>query len=424
MGAGVVTVGRRVYAAGLYWENSPVGRVVQAAREAANQPGQQAEFYAVRAGNKDGRIPQFGLGQAGAGHLANMAAFAGCIANQQGGSWAGAFRLREGVVLTVVRDDLIVPDGDQLYVNETEARERLLQEIGFGGLQRCYAPDAWSIPGADSMPISLLLNERRDVRLRAVSIPKKKLIIGAAIAGVLVIGLGIGWYVQEKKAEEAAAEAARLQALQRAQAQANKMVPGMLQNVNPDYPPPERKWEKAPAPLAMVEACRTGLMQVPAALAGWRLTSLKCDGKTIGLVWSREKGVAAPPLNAAVNPDGNGATVTLPLGSLPNRAAENLLDPNDVTRRYLGQNWPAQLQRVADDPLPPAPADYKGNWNPPPVPWVKRSFTVTVPELPGELPAYFGDLPGVVITNLLFTPGSSATGGSWAIQGVIYENRV
>ncbi len=119
MGAGVVTVGRRQYAVGLYWENSPSGRVAQAAREAARHPGQQADFYALRAGTKDGRVPQFGLGQASAGHKAGMAVFAACLANQQPGSWAGAFRLRDGVVVVIVRDDLIVPDGDQYFVNES-----------------------------------------------------------------------------------------------------------------------------------------------------------------------------------------------------------------------------------------------------------------------------------------------------------------
>ena len=62
MAAGVVAIGRHRYAVGLYWENSPGGgRVAQIAKEAAKQPGQQADFFTVRPGNKDGRVPQFGL---------------------------------------------------------------------------------------------------------------------------------------------------------------------------------------------------------------------------------------------------------------------------------------------------------------------------------------------------------------------------
>src|SRR5580693_1264719 len=193
MGAGVATVGRRPYAVGLYWENSPSGRVSQAAKEAARQPGQQADFYAVRAGNKAGRTPQFGLSPVGVGHKMGMPVFAACLANQQPGSWAGAFRLREGTVVTVVRDDLIVPDGDQFFTDESEARDRLLQEIGFGGLQRIYAPEAWAVPGADTMPISLLLNDHTDVALRPIKLPKKYIVLGVVLAALLLLFLGVAW---------------------------------------------------------------------------------------------------------------------------------------------------------------------------------------------------------------------------------------
>ena len=187
MGAGVATVGRRPYAVGLYWENSPSGRMAQAAKEAARQPGQQAEFFAVRAGNKQGRIPQFGLSPTEVGHKTGMPVFAACLANQQPGSWAGAFRLREGTVVTIVRDDLIVPDGDQFFTDESEARDRLLQEIGFGGLQRIYAPEAWAIPSADTMPISLLLNEHTEIRLRPIRLPKKYISLSASFFVVLLM---------------------------------------------------------------------------------------------------------------------------------------------------------------------------------------------------------------------------------------------
>ena len=126
----------------------------------------------MRAAGKEGRVPQFGLGQAAAGHKSGMASFAACLAGQQVGSWVGAFRTKEGIAVTIIRDDLILPDGDLLFEGETEARDRILQEMSFGGLQKVYAPEAWAIPGADTMPLSLLMNERHDVVLRPTSIPK------------------------------------------------------------------------------------------------------------------------------------------------------------------------------------------------------------------------------------------------------------
>jgi hypothetical protein len=421
MSSGVVNVGRRPYAVGLYWENSPSGRVAQAAKEAASAPGQKAEFYAVRGSDKTGRVPQFGLGQEGVGHKAGMPVFAACLANQQGGSWVGAFRLREGVVITVVRDDLIVPDGDQLYLDEGEARDRLLQEIGFGGLQRIFAPEAWAIPGSDSMPLSLLLDERRDVRLQTVKIPKNVLIAGGVIVGLILIGIAIFLYLhaqEEKSARE------RDDALRRAQQAAQRLVPSQLQSNQVEYPPPERKWEKLPLPLDIVSNCEKGLAQVPVEALGWRLSTLKCDGNSVSLGWTRGNGFARPPMNSSVNDSGSMASLTISLPHMDPRGHQDLTDPNIITRRYLGENWPGTIARTADDPLPPAPPNFKGNWSPPPAPWVKRSFTVAVPVLPGSTLLFFGDLPGAVITSMTYVFGGTASGGSWTIEGTIYENRV
>ncbi|MDP9127434.1 MAG: type 4b pilus protein PilO2 [Pseudomonadota bacterium] len=418
MGAGVVTVGRRPYAVGLYWENSPSGRVAQTAKEAASQPGQQADFYAIRGGGKTARVPQFGLGQASAGHKTGMPVFAACLANQQGGSWVGAFRLREGTVITVVRDDLIVPDGDQFYVNEGDARDRLLQEVGFGGLQRIFAPEAWAIPGGDSMPLSLLLDERRDIKLQSVRIPKRTLVIGGVL-GVLLLGaLGGGWYLQ---AQEEAEERARADALAKAQLAAQKLLPSQFQT-QVDYPPPERKWEKHPLPMEVIEACRASLQNVSAGLQGWKLSQLRCDGTNVTLTWSRQSGYAPMPAKAAVNENGSTASMSVPLPALSPRGHQDLVDPKVVTARYLAQNWPGMINRIPDDPPPPPPPDFKGTWAPPPPPWVKRSFTLTVQELPASLSLFFGDLQGTVINSLSYTPASTV-GGTWTVEGVIYENR-
>lgn len=424
MGSGVVTVGQRQYAVGLYWENSPSSRVVAAAKEAALQPGQMADFFAVRrAAEKDGRVPQFGLSQTSAGHKAGLPVFAACLANQQGGSWVGGFRLREGTVVTVVRDDLIVPDGDQLYLDENEARERLLQEISFGGLQRIYAPESWAIPGADNMPLSLLLDERRDVRLQPVATPKIVWMAGGGLLVILLIGLGVGLYLQNEEAKQAALEAANLSAIQKAHQAANALVYGAQGN-QPQYPPPERYWEEKPLMLDVVEACRKGLAEVKIGIAGWRMVDLKCDGNSLSINWNRDKGNSAPPKEWSISDQGTTASSSVSLSKLTPRGHEDLANPSDITRRYLAQNWTGTIAKAPDDPLPPPPPDFKGTWNPPPPPWVKRSFTLTVPELPSVLPSYFQDLPGVIVSSMAFRPGSNSSGGSWSVEGVIYANRI
>ena len=416
MTSGVVTVGRHRYAVGLYWENSPGGgRVAQIAKEAASQPGQQADFFVVRPGNKNGRIPQFGLCSNEAGQKAGMPVLAGCLAGQIPGSWAGAFRLKEGIVLTIVRDDLIVPDGDLFFSDETEARDRLLQEIGFGGLQSIYAPEAWSIPGADTIPLTLLINDQTDIKLQRVSIPQKtKLIVGGGIAAFVLLLL-IGWVVEQKISEERDLREAQEQALLRAQRAA---LPNFMQNQEPPPPKYERVWEQAPPAMVIINACKDVLTKVPAAWSGWKLSNLRCTPGSASLSWSRERGPSTPPPQSNVNDSGSVASQAFPLTGLTPRGPQDLENPSYITERYLAQDWQGTLMRMQDDPPPPPPPDYHGPWNPPPPPWVKRSFTLTVPELPAGLPITIGDLPGVVVNSMTYAGGSG-----WTVEGVIYENR-
>jgi len=419
MAGGVVTVGKRQYACGLYWENSPSGRVSQAAKEAARQPSVLAKFYAARAGNKTGRVPQFGLSNDEA-HKAGMPVLSACLANQQPGSWAGAFRFREGIAIVVVRDDLIVPDGDLFFTDETEARDRLLQEMALGGIQKVYAPETWGISGADSMPVSLLLNDSTEIRLRPVAMSQKTVAVLGGMGVLLLLLLGAGWYIQEKEAEREAAELRAKEAIERARMEAAGYIPGLVQG-EPKYPPPVRKWEDKPTAFDVIQSCLDALTMAPAVVAGWRLERVTCDGASLNQLWVRTSGFSAPPPGSVVNETGYTASVNVTLPELGKRGHEDLKDPEEITKRFLAQNWPGSINRMQDDPPPPPPPEYKGPWNPPPPPWVKRSFTLSVPQLPWTLPTFFAGLPGVVINSLSLQ--FSGTMGTWTVEGVIYENR-
>ena len=427
MSSGVVTVGRRPYAVGLYWENSPSGRVVQAAKEAARQPGHQADFYAIRAGNNNGRVPQFGLGMSSMGHENGMAVLAGCLANQHGGSWAGAFRLNEGSVIIIVRDDLIVPDGDQFFDNESIARDRLLQEMSFGGLQRIYAPEAWAIPGADSMPLSLLLHDRRDIRLSRMEVPKK-LIMGMLLGAVGLAALVAGGVYYQQVMEEEDRKRAEADALAAMRAKEHKIVPDMLQAAPPPaYPPAERKWEAKPKAIDVINSCHTAITHILAAYNGWQLSQLKCDGIVLTMAYTRLNKMSRPlefpsPARVVINDRVSNAIVTIPLDPLQPRGQEELPSLGEIVSRYLALNWHGIIAGLPDDPPPPPPAGYRGPWAPPLPPWLKRSFTVTVPDLPGAFLPMFNDMGGVVIDSLSYNPGG--LGGEWVIGGIVYANRM
>jgi hypothetical protein len=415
MGAGVATVGRRKYAVGLYWQPSPSGRVAQSAKEAAKQPGQYADLFSVRPGVKGGRIAQFGLGQSQAGHKMGMASLATTMANRQPGSWAGAFKVNEGIVVIVVRDDLIAPDGDQIFLDDAAARDRLIQEFTLGGLQRIYAPEAWAISGAETIALPFIVQNRGEGMLQPVTIPRQ-VIIGAAsllLAGLLVVA-GM-WYYQGVKEEEERVRQEQIRA-QAAAIGARNAANGVGKIV---YPPPIRYWEQEPPIFDVVAGCRTALNKIPQAMLGWNVSSLSCNKSAASLAWSREAGYTKMLDDATIDASGTTATRSVPQEpELKNRAKEDLLDPNEVTKLFLVQNWNGTISRLPDDPPPPCPPNVpKEDWHPPPPPWIKRGFNVVLTDLPGELPQYFTGIPGVIVNNIV------SQSGTWRVEGVIYENR-
>lgn len=420
MTVGVVTIGRRQYASGLYWENSPSSRISQAAKEAARQPDNGSDFYAARVGDKKGRVPQFGLAEETEGFKGGLPSLAGCLANQQPGSWIGAFTFHEGTAVVIVRDDLIVPEGDLFFEDESEARDHLYQEMGVGGFQKIYAPEAWGIPGADTMPLSLLLNDSTDVKLSTVvmsSQAKAGILIGL---GFLAIVLAVGWLIQSQRAEKEALRIQNMEAMKRMQAAAAKIIP-IQQKV--EYPPPVRHWENEPKPLLLVEACKKALEGVKVGLAGWRVVTISCSPTALSVRWARTNGIAEVPKDASVHDSGKQAGKSVAFQGLEPRGAEELGGKEEVTRRYLTQNWPGTIRREPDDPPPKPPRNHRGEWNPPQTPWVKRSFTFKVPMLPWIIPEFFSDLPGVTIKSMTMAGDGSRPNSTWIVKGVIYENR-
>ncbi len=415
MASGVVKVGRRTYAVGLYWQPSPSGRVAQAAREAALQPGQQADFYCVRGVSKSVSVPQYGLAQSSLGHKVGMPTLAASLANVQPGSWAGAFRLREGTWVTVVRDDLVAPDGDLLFDSDEAARERLLQEISLGGVQRIYAPDGWSIPGSDPTPLPLLLQDRTDCRLQPVHLPLKLLVYAAAAVGAIVLLVFIALQYQ---AEQDRVERERL-AAQRAQQKG--VIGGMVEEWK--WPPAEevyaKVWEKKPVASEAFEACRQNFETAAASQYGWKKGISTCQGGGLSVIWRRDSGkLAAIPDKALLNVQGVNATQLFRSGTLQPRGAEALLEEKEVTHLVLTKAWPVSLSRLPDDkPVVQPPSRVKNPPPPPPPPWRKRGVRYSGKVPPWDYIGLFKDMPGLIIRKIIWD------GISWSMDATIYEKR-
>jgi hypothetical protein len=408
---GTITLGRRKYAVGLYWQPSPSGRVSQAAREAARQPGQMADFFAVRPGNQAGRVPQFGLGQKEFGHSAGLPTGAASLAEEQPGSWGAVFKTPEGWWLVISRDDLIAPDGDILYSEEAQARSRLQDEINLGGLQRIYAPDHWGISGSDAMPLSLLMQGRADAKLQNVHLPVRTYMVTVGVVlSLCVIGYLIFLW-QQSQEQEANALLQKMTAEQQALAELQR---GAQLAPPPPPPPPKREWEDSPLTEIWLDACRNAFGEAPATALGWDRNTVSCQGSALTVTWKRTKGPAVVPANSMVSKDSQSAVSIFPFIELPRRGNETPAMAGELAKRILNNDWDIVMEDMPDEvPTPVA----IGQQPPPPKPWLKKKITLKSQTAPWFVWQSFVNIPGLVIESVTWNSKE------WDTKGFIYELR-
>ena len=409
MANGVISIGGQKYAAGLYWQVSPETRNVSAAaRAAARQPGYQAEFFCIRNATKARSIAQFGLGVADMGHKKNMPVAAACLANQQPGSWVGAFNVPEGIWFVVVRDDLIDPDGDLVFSDATEAQARLEQEIARGGISKIYAPNEWGLDASDPVMLTSLLSGRKDSVLQRTDANKRNLI--TLILLLLVIGLAYGGYsyykIQEQK--RAAEEQARQEEILRQQA----LAAGQTAGTEGLY---KKEWQFSPKPEDWIMACEKSLESIDASTIGWKLGWADCVGSVMNVQWSREiKQPAVIPKNAILSDTLSEANASFPLPELQARGDEVLVSRDLTNRIVLVNNWAVTWSEVPDDVIPQTDP----NSPPPPPPaWRKRKAVIDLKSSPWSQIDNFRNLHGFIITDL------KRDINNWTLEGTFYETR-
>lgn len=404
MTAGVVTVAGNKYAAGLYWQPSPDKNIAKAAREVAKQAGFQAEYFCVRPATKAQSVGQFGLGIAAAGHKSGMPSLAGCLVNQQPGSWAGAFRVTEGIYFVAVRDDLIDPDGDAWFAHDDDAHARLEQEISRSGLTNVYCPSEWGVQGSETVNITSILTGRKDVVLQDVGIPKGLLYGLLAVLLIGAIGYGGYAYWDMKEQERMAREAAELQAQMAAQS-------GTLSPM--EYP---KSWQDAPIPMQYLLACEQGLSTLQSQYYGWQNGDITCSGTSVDISWSRgPSGHAELPGGgqASIDPALSSASMSVPLQTIKPRGPETLAHYGLIDQAALYHNWPVAFTLLPDDVITVA----EDQPPPPPPAWRKRSAVFTLSGPPWLRPDLFEAIPGLVITSV------KLSGGNFTVEGIIYENK-
>ncbi|SOC27057.1 type 4b pilus protein PilO2 [Thalassospira xiamenensis] len=336
-GLGTIGIGGKAFAIGLQWrgfEDPTKGKPVEQARRAAT--GARADLFCLRHG------VQFGLGSKGMDHRPGMASLAAFLADTIDGNWIGVFKVNEGGLYYVAAKDGAVLPGCDRFFNDEEAALAAFSDLAFVyEWNHIFAPEEWHEDAQEAKLEEILRARKPATKLRSVSSTGK--ITKYGIAGLVVLGLGLGYQqYQDYLAEQAAVQAAILAAQS-------------LTGRKPPPPPPPMPWEGVAQGIPALFACVDGILDAEIVIPGWKTETVSCHNEEVSLSLVRDGGTVnwiADTLNRdgfrpSINPNGDSAVVSWKLEKAPEYPKNLETDSLRKIRRYLYSHFEELFHGIA-----------------------------------------------------------------------------
>ena len=305
------TEGGVTYAASLFWqpllnEDSPMAEV----KDAADNVLEGADLYVVR----KGKSSQFGLAASSQGFTRGLPSAAIALISGLGNitSFLGVFKVDTGWWYICFRNDVILSDGDTLFVNERDAKDQFISMLAVPDWDALYAPAEWQID--ETKPADLgLLTKGLQVKLDKIGSNNDTVMLAVIIACFAIIA----WFgystVKDMFFQPPPAP----------------VVAPIQQEAPKPLPPEPKPWENLENPVDVMRNCyRAAQTVVQIVTPGWKIEGITCDSQS-GLVtsWHRELGRITwmeEALNVSgvnfssrvISQDGNTVMVTLPIGDI------------------------------------------------------------------------------------------------------------
>lgn len=316
------------YAASIFWESlQNVDAPFLDAKEAAENVLVGADLFCV----KHGKSPQLGLAVSSQGFKKgmNVAAVTAVTAMSEASSLLAVFKVDAGYWYLCVRNDVILSDGDVLFVKEEDAKEQFMSMLSVPDWSKKIAPAEWGIEETEQKDISEIIASGLDAKLEKINALR-----GTELAIVVILSIAVGaWLVMfvSKNLFTTTVQQNRV-VTRRAQKKVVKQVAKVV-------PAP---WESMVDPSWMLDTCReTILSMVAISTPGWKNNGVRCTPSNAVTSWNREFGRLSwiemsltysglTFANKSINPQGTGVTVSIPfqkvkkVNSVPKKSASEL----------------------------------------------------------------------------------------------------
>ncbi len=271
-----ITIDGVTYATSLFWQplqnqEDPFTEV----GEASEGVLEGADLFCI----KPGKAPQFGICVSKEGFKSgeNAAAVTLATALADKSSFVAVFKVDNGWWYTCIRNDIILSDGDMLFLNEEEAKEQFMSMLAVPDWGRKIAPPEWGIEETEYPDLAKLMQQGIRAKLQKI-----KALRGTKLMVVIAISAIIGLWLLSSI----------INGIFLAPPKRPVIAPIAPKVVKPVEKIPEVKpWEKLSNPDQVMKGCYQAVEAVIKILPpGWRIGNISCTPNGLTTSWTREVG--------------------------------------------------------------------------------------------------------------------------------------
>lgn len=356
----VITVDRKKYAVGLFWQPTGAGYVARTyARTLARSVDKKLNLYTeYRA--------MIGLGAKKLGHRNGMYSAAAAVAESLGeySSFLAVFVNDKNFYLVAVRNGVILED--KLFEKEEEARAEYFKLSEIPDWGALFAPSAWGMPRAVERNLSDLIMRGPKSILHPISRVKASI---ASTVLMVLFGVCIAWFFRVPLEQMVSSQPELSQVTpeiaaeyQRQLDEKNKELDAQFEIERAKQPEPIlMPYDYLPDPEKRAQACFQAIAFLMQPISGWNQVSAECGEKYASAVFTRDFGTLGDFYAIATNlmpgafvqqESDDSLYVRVMVPQVPIKASLDERDVETVTRDILTAfqygNMAADVQMVVD----------------------------------------------------------------------------
>lgn len=264
------------YATSLFWQplqnqEDPFSEV----GEASEGILEGADLFCI----KPGKAPQFGICVSQEGYKSgeNAAAVTLSTAMADKSSFIAVFKTQQGWWYTCVRNDIILSDGDMLFLSEEDAKSQFVSMLAVPDWGRKIAPAEWQLEDTEDADLAKILQRGTHAKLQKI-----KGLRGAKLLMVIGISAVVGFWLLSNI----------INALFFTPKQRPVIVPVQPKIIPKVEKAPEIKpWENIQNPTQVMNQCYENIQRLLRIMPpGWTVGSFSCDQSGVSTSWSRQVG--------------------------------------------------------------------------------------------------------------------------------------